>query len=109
MAISIVELCIESPQDLESAVKKNNEGKNEYWFDSKGHLAVGTTSRYILQLLFSADNLKDGKTAIPLLKGINERLSIPNLKYPTMDGDYDYETIFQAVCSTATRRLPPDD
>jgi len=46
---------------------------------------------------------------IPLLKGIDERLLLPDLKDQTMDGSYDYETIYQTVCSSATRRLLPDD
>src|SRR5690625_3269023 len=72
-------------------VKKNNAGKNEFWFGYKGHLAVGTSSQYILQSLFSSGNLNDGKAAIPLLKGIDERLSLPNIRYETMDAGYDYE------------------
>src|SRR5699024_1155878 len=39
----------------------------------------------------------DGKAAIPLLKGINERLSLPNLRYQTMDAGYDYEPIYEQV------------
>jgi len=37
---------------------------------------------------------------------------IPSLKHQTMDGGYDYETIYQTVCHSATRRLLrllPDD
>src|SRR5690625_1722399 len=47
--VSLAELRTEIPQE-----PKNNEGKNEYWFGYKDHLAVGTTSQYILQSLFSS-------------------------------------------------------
>ena len=49
--------------------EKEFEGKNVFWFGYKGHLAVGTSSQYILHSLFSSGNLNDGKAAIPLLKG----------------------------------------
>lgn len=60
-------------------MKKNREGKNVFWF--KAHLAVGTKSQYILQSLFSSGNLNDGKAAIPLLKGIHERVQLSTLLY----------------------------
>ena len=31
--------------------KENSEGENEFWFGYKAHLAVGTSSQYILQSL----------------------------------------------------------
>jgi len=65
---------------------------------------------------FPRGNLNDGKAAIPLLKGIDDRLSLTDLKYQTMDAGYDYEAIYQqvyrirsTVCSSATRRLLPAD
>src|SRR5699024_2727927 len=94
---SLTELRDEVPQDPQWGVKKNSEGKNEFWFGYKGHLAVGTTSQYILQSLFSSGNLNDGKAAIPLLKGIDEHLPLPNLHYQTMDAGYDFEPIYKQV------------
>lgn len=85
------------PQDPKWGVKKNSEGKNLAWFGYKGHLAVGSTSQYILQSLFSSGSLNDGKAAIPLLKGIDERLVLPGLLYETMDAGYDYEPIYEQV------------
>ena len=35
--------------------------------------------------MFSSGSLNDGKAAIPLLKGIDERLSLPSLHYQIMD------------------------
>ena len=93
----MADLRAEIPQDPRWGVKKNSDGKNEFWFGYKGHLAVGTSSQYILQSLFSSGNLNDGKAAIPLLKGIDERLSLPNLRFQTMDAGYDYEPIYTQV------------
>src|SRR5699024_1374936 len=56
-----------------------------------------TSSQYILQTLFSSGSLNDGKAAIPLLKGMDERLPLSSLRYQTMDAGYDYETIYEQV------------
>ncbi|TES54230.1 IS1182-like element IS662 family transposase [Halalkalibacterium halodurans] len=85
------------PTDPKWGIKKNSEGKNAYWFGYKGHLAVGTKSQYILQSLFSSGNLNDGKAAIPLLKGIHERLSILPISYSTLDAGYDYPAIYEQI------------
>src|SRR5699024_10862961 len=68
--VPLDKLRTEVPQAPKWGVKKNSEGKNMFWFGYKGHLAVGTSSQYILQSLFSSGSLNDGKAAIPLLKGI---------------------------------------
>ena len=95
--VPLTELRSEIPQDPKWGVKKNSEGKNEFWFGYKGHhLAVGTSSQYILQSLFSSGNLNDGKAAIGLLKGI-ENLQDLNISYQTMDAGYDYEAIYEQV------------
>lgn len=95
--VPLDELRAEMPLDPMWGVKKNSEGKNVFWFGYKGHLAVGTTSQYILQTAFSSGNLNDGKAAIPLLKGIDDRLPLPSLRYQTMDAGYDYEPIYEQV------------
>jgi len=95
--VPLTELRAEVPQAPKWGVKKNSAGKNEFWFGFKGHLAVGTSSQYILQSLFSSGNLNDGKAAIPLLKGLNKRTSLPNVRYETMDAGYDYEPIYTQV------------
>jgi len=94
--VPLIELRTEIPQDPKWGVKKNSEGKNEFWFGYKGHLAVGTSSQYILQSLFSSGSLNDGKAAIGLLKGI-ENLQDLNVRYQTMDAGYDYEAIYEQV------------
>lgn len=91
------ELRSEIPLNPKWGVKKNSEGKNVFWFGYKGHLAVGTSSQYILQTAFSSGNLNDGKAAIPLLKGIYECLSLSTVRYQTMDAGYDYEPIYQQI------------
>jgi transposase len=94
---SLEDLRNEIPQDPEWGVKKNSEGKNVYWYGYKGHLAVGTKTQYILQSTFSSGNLNDGKAAIPLLKGMEEQLDLPNIRYQTMDAGYDFEPIYEQV------------
>ncbi len=78
-------------------IKKNSEGKNTFWFGFKAHLAVGSKSQYILQSLMSSASLNDGKAAIPLLKGIQERLSLSCVRYGTLDAGYDYEAIYKQL------------
>lgn len=95
--VPLAELRSEIPEDPQWGVKKNSEGKNVFWYGYKAHLAVGSTSQYILQSLFSSGNLNDGKAAIPLLKGIHERVSLSTLRYETMDAGYDYEPIYTQV------------
>lgn len=95
--VPLDQLRAEIPQNPEWGVKKNSEGKNVFWFGYKAHLAVGTKSQYILQSLFSSGNLNDGKAAIPLLKGIHERIQLPSLRYQTMDAGYDYEPIYDQI------------
>jgi transposase len=95
--VSLAELRGEVPQEPRWGVKKNSEGKNVFWYGYKGHLAVSASSQYIVQSLFSSGNLNDGKVAIPLLKGIDERLSLSFLRYQTMDAGYDYEPIYTQV------------
>lgn len=95
--VPLAELRNEIPQDPQWGIKKNSEGKNVFWYGYKAHLAVGTSSQYILQSLFSSGNLNDGKAAIPLFKGIQERVSIPSLRYETMDAGYGYEPIYTQI------------
>jgi transposase len=95
--VPLNELRAAVPQDPQWGVKKNSEGKNVFWYGYKAHLAVGTTSQYILQSLFSSGSLNDGKAAIPLLKGIQERLSIPSIQYGIMDAGYDFEPIYEQI------------
>jgi transposase len=82
------------PSQPNWGIKKNSEGKNTFWFGFKAHLAVGTKSQYILQSLMSSASLNDEKAAIPLLKGIQERLSSLTIQYCTLDAGYDYEAIY---------------
>ena len=94
--VPLADLRTEVPQDPKWGVKKNSEGINVFWYGYKGHLAVGTSSQYILQSLFSSGSLNDGKAAIPLLKGVDE-LPLPSLRYQTMDAGYDYDPIYEQV------------
>ena len=93
--VSLEELRTEIPIEPAWGIKKNSEGKNVFWFGYKAHLAVGTSSQYILQSIMSSGNMNDGKAAIPLLKGI-EKLPL-SIKYGTMDAGYDYTPIYQQL------------
>src|SRR5690606_28168032 len=95
--VPLAELRSEIPEDPQWGVKKNSEGKNVFWYGYKAHLAVGSTSQYILQSLVSSGNLNDGKASIPLLKVIHERVSLSTLRYETMDAGYEYEPIYTQV------------
>jgi transposase len=95
--VSLDDLRTLVPIDPKWGVKKNSEGKNAYWFGYKGHLAVGTKSQYILQSLFSSGSLNDGKAAIPLLKGIQERLPSLVIRFGTLDAGYDYVPIYEQI------------
>lgn len=96
MDVHLSALRTEVPQDPKWGVKKNAEGKNVFWYGYKGHLAVGTSSQYILQSLFSSGSMNDGKAAIPLLKGV-DKLCLSSLRYQTMDAGYDYDAIYEQI------------
>src|SRR5699024_2879275 len=95
--VTLTELRQEIPKDPRWGIKKNSDGKNVFWYGYKGHLAVSASSQYIIQSLFSSGNLNDGKAAIPLLKGMNERLPLSTVRFQTMDAGYDYEPIYKQV------------
>ncbi|MBP1970986.1 transposase [Virgibacillus natechei] len=59
--VPLAKLRAEVPQHPKWGVKKNSEGKNVFLYGYKGHLAVGTSSQYILQSLFSSGSLNDGR------------------------------------------------
>ena len=59
----------------------------------------------MLQADFSSGNLHDGKAAIPLLRGIDERLSLSTLRYQTMDTGYIYEPIYERVHRIGQRSI----
>lgn len=94
---SLEELRSSVPIDPKWGIKKNSEGKNVFWFGYKGHLAVGTKSQYILQSFFTSGNLNDGKAAIPLLKGIHEKIPTLKISHYTLDAGYDYTPIYKQI------------
>ena len=97
LPISLETLRTEAPLEPNWGIKKNSEGKNTFWFGFKAHLAVGTNSQYILQSMMTSASLNDGKVAIPLLKGIQERLPSLAIRYGLMDAGYDYVPIYQQL------------
>jgi transposase len=97
LPVTLETLRTEVPLEPNWGIKKNSEGKNTFWFGFKAHLAVGTSSQYILQSMMSSASLNDGKAAIPLLKGIQEKLSSLNIRYGLMDAGYDYLPIYRQL------------
>ena len=97
LTASYEQLSQQMPLDPQWGIKKNSEQNNVFWYGYKAHLAVGTSSQYILGAMLSSGNLNDGKAAIPLLKGL--KFHYPNLKYryATMDAGYDHEPIYEQV------------
>ena len=47
--------------------------------------------------MMTSASLNDGKAAIPLLKGIQERLPSLAIRYGLMDAGYDYVPIYQQL------------
>ncbi|GED17494.1 Transposase DDE domain-containing protein [Aneurinibacillus migulanus] len=73
------ELQKEMPNAPRWGIKKNAENKNVFWYGYKLHLAVETKSQYLLRHLLSSGNMNDAEAAIPLLKGVAERLPFFNI------------------------------
>lgn len=97
LGVSYQKLHDEMPLDPTWGVKKNSEGKNAYWFGFKGHFAVETKSQFILHKLMSSGNLNDGKAAIPLMKGIQDKLPSFQMKYGILDAGYDFPAIYKQI------------
>lgn len=94
---SLEDLRLKVPRNPQWGIKKNSDGKNVFWYGYKGHFAVGASSQYILQSLFSSGNLNDGKAAIPLIKGIKEKLPTIPVEHITLDAGYDSPAIYQQI------------
>jgi transposase len=50
LTVPIAELRAKIPQDPQLGVKKNSEGKNEFWYGYKGHFAAGTKANTFFNL-----------------------------------------------------------
>src|SRR5690606_33799310 len=85
------------PLDPQWGIKKNSESNNVFWYGYKAHLAVATSSQYILGAMLSSGNLDDVKAAIRLLKGLSYHHSHFKFRYATMDAGYDHEPIYEQV------------
>ncbi|MDR6998421.1 hypothetical protein J2Y67_000849 [Neobacillus niacini] len=55
------------------------------------------TKKIFNEYLFKKNEGIGWTAAIPLLKGIHERLSLPSLRYETMGAGYDYEPIYNQI------------
>ncbi|AQY52285.1 hypothetical protein UE46_15515 [Listeria weihenstephanensis] len=82
------------PNNPTWSIKKNSKGKNMFWFGYKLHLAVSTTTQYIVGSLLSAAFVSDSSVAIPLLRQVTAIGSKPS--YMMMDKGYDVTAIYHA-------------
>ncbi|EUJ31967.1 transposase, partial [Listeria cornellensis] len=71
------------PSNPTWSIKKNSKGKNMFWFGYKLHLAVSTTTQYIVGSLLSSAFVSDSSIAIPLLRKVTAIGSNP--RYIMMD------------------------
>lgn len=85
------------PLDPNWGKKKNSESKNFAWYGFKGHFAVDTKSQFVLHSMMSSGSLNDGKVAIPLLKGIEDKMPFFQFKYAFLDAGYDYNPIYEYI------------
>lgn len=76
---------------------KNSDCKKVFWYGFKGHIAVETSSQFILEFLLSSGNLNDWKAAIPLLKGIYDHYPPFQIGHATMEAGYDYPAIYELI------------
>lgn len=82
------------PNNPTWSIKKNSKGKNQFWFGYNLHLAVSTTSQYIVGSLLSSAFVSDSAVAIPLLKDITANEVRP--RHIMMDKGYDVTGIYQS-------------
>lgn len=95
----------EMPREPSWGYKQNSEGRKGYWYGYKGHFAVETKSQFILSSLMSTAKLNDAKAAIPLLKGIQERLPSLNIRYSILDKGYDFKAIYEYIHRIKSRSI----
>ncbi|MHC5227821.1 transposase [Enterococcus sp. LJL99] len=74
-------------------VKKNSQGKNNYWFSYKGHYAVTTKTHYLVSAVTTSAFVSDMSIAIPLLRNLSE-LNIQQT-FVLMDKGYDAKAIYE--------------
>jgi transposase len=74
-------------------VKKNSQGKNNYWYGYKGHFAVSTRSQFLLTQITSSAFVADINVAIPLIRRLSS-LGIQNV-HILMDKGYDANAIYR--------------
>lgn len=106
LTIPLTTLGQDIPIEPKWGIKKNSDGKNTFWYDFKGHLAVSTKSQYIVARLMSSGNPSDSKAAIPLLKKVNHIM--PNhFTTAIFDAGYDYEAIYRQISIQEMKAVIP--
>lgn len=87
------EMKAQLPISPQWGIKANSQGKNNYWFGYKAHLAVTSESQYILSAILTSANISDVSVGIPLMR----ELSILGIKNTLVifDKGYDAKGIYQ--------------
>ncbi|MGM0110188.1 transposase [Enterococcus sp. DIV0187] len=87
------ELNAQFPLAPQWGIKANSQGKNNYWFGYKAHLAVASESQYILSAILTSANIADMSVGIPMLRDLKE-LGIRNTSV-IFDKGYDAKAIYK--------------
>lgn len=74
-------------------IKANSQGRNNYWFGYKAHLAVASESQYILSATITSANISDISVGIPMMRDLNE-LGVRDT-YVIFDKGYDAKAIYE--------------
>lgn len=92
LVLTTEEILSELPQAPQWGIKSNSQGKNNYWFGYKLHLATSTDTQYILSAVTTSANISDVSVAIPLMRQVSA-LNIKDV-HVTMDKGYDAKSIY---------------
>ncbi|WP_080876020.1 transposase [Oceanobacillus timonensis] len=88
---------VQKEEKPEAAPKKRGRKSKEEREQYLQEQAEKEANQYILQSLFSSGSLNDGKAAIALLKGTDQRLPLTTVHYNTLDAGYDFEPIYEQI------------
>ena len=96
---SYPELLDTMPRQPSLCAKKNSKGKLTSWFGYKANVLVDTDSQYILSGVLSSAHLNDQRMAVVLLKGLQSKFPLLQVKHVLADKGYDSTPIYQLVRS----------
>lgn len=99
MPYSYEELLEAMPRHASFCSKKNSKGKVESWYGYKANVIVDTDSQYMVSGVLSSAHPNDQRMAIVLLKGLQLKFPMLQVKHVLADKGYDCTTIYQLVRS----------